>query len=66
MVFSKILGFVVNLSGVTLFDRLDREDFDRGEIISMPGKTLLISLIVEDVFVVLGVVALGIPGVVDF
>ena len=32
----------------------------------MPGKTLLISLIVEDVFVVLGVVALGIPGVVDF
>ena len=31
-------GFGVNLSGVTLFDEIDREYFDRVELISMPGE----------------------------
>ena len=31
-------GFVVNLSGVTLFDELDIEDFDIVDIIYMSGE----------------------------
>ena len=60
----KPLVFGVNLSGVTLFDYIGIEDFDIGELISMPGENMLISLVDEDVFGVPGVVALGIPGVV--
>ena len=38
MIFRKTFGFGVNLSDVTLYDDLDREDFDRGELISMTGE----------------------------
>ena len=34
----KAFGFGVNLSGVTLFDDLDIEEFYRGEQIYMPGE----------------------------
>ena len=57
-------GFGVNLSGVTLFDEIDREYFDRVELISMPGEKT-ISLCFEDSFGVPGIVALRIPGVVS-
>ena len=68
MIFETNFFSGVNLSGVTLFDGIDREDFDREELLSMPGYKTSISLYVEDlgsigVFGVTGVVVLGVPGV---
>ena len=65
LVFMTVLGFGSNLSGVTLFDDLYIEYFDRGELIYIPGETNLMSLSVEDISGVPGVVSLAISGVVD-
>ena len=37
LIFKITFGFWVNPSGATIFDDLDRENFDRGELISMTG-----------------------------
>ena len=64
------LFFRVNHSGITLFDYLDREDFDRREVISMSDEKHSMSLGFEclgvlSVFVFPSVVALGVLGVVS-
>ena len=66
MIFWITSGFGFKTSGVTLIDDLGREDFDRGELIYIPGENMLMPLGVEEISEVLGVVALGIPGVLDF
>ena len=50
LIFRTTFGFVVNPSDVPIFDDLDREDFDKGELIYMPGEKMLIFLGVEDFF----------------
>ena len=64
LVFMTVFGFGSILSGVTLFDDLYIEYFDRGELIYIPGEKNLMSLSVEDISGVPGVVSLDTYGVV--
>ena len=49
MIFRTTFGFVVNPSGFTIFDDIDREDFERRELIYMPGDKMWMSLGVDDI-----------------